>query len=158
MDDVNMFVNRIFNGEAVDTVKVHLISERAEVPKKATHGAAGYDLVAIQDATLIPMTPTLISTGIVLEMPDNYEAQIRSRSGLSLKGVVVANGIGTIDADYRGHVKVMLINFNNEPYEIRSGDRIAQMVFNQLPDASLVEVEEVTTTHRGIGGFGSTGV
>ncbi len=158
MDDVNMFVNRIFNGEIQDTVKVHLISERAEVPKKATPSAAGYDLVAIQDATLMPMTPTLISTGIVLELPDNYEAQIRSRSGLSLKGIVVANGIGTVDADYRGHVKVMLINFNNEPYEIKSGDRIAQMVFQQLPDANLIEVEEVTDTHRGIGGFGSTGV
>jgi len=157
MDDVNMFVDRIFNGEEQDTVKVHLISERAEVPKKATPSAAGYDLVAIQDAILMPMTPTLISTGIVLELPDNYEAQIRSRSGLSLKGIVVANGIGTVDADYRGHVKVMLINFNNEPYEIKAGDRIAQMVFNVIPDTTLIEVDEVSSTHRGIGGFGSTG-
>ena len=98
-------------------------------------------------------------TGLYIEVPSGYEAQIRARSGLAVKkGIGLVNGIGTIDADYRGEIKVALINWGQEPFVIHDGDRIAQMVIAAYTKAELVEVEELSETERGAGGFGHTGV
>jgi dUTP pyrophosphatase len=124
--------------------------------------AAGFDLIAAvpEDGaiTLDPSDRVLVPTGLVFELPEGYEAQVRPRSGLALKhGVTVLNGPGTIDADYRGEVQVLLVNLGGERFLIQRGDRIAQAVIAPVTHVDIVEADALETTARGTGGFGSTG-
>ena len=130
------------------------------LPARATADSAGMDLLAAVEAevTLAPGGRALIPTGIALALPAGYEAQVRPRSGLALKhGVTVLNSPGTIDADYRGEVGVILINHGETPFTVRRGERIAQLIIAALADATLSEVESLPASQRGEGGFGSTG-
>lgn len=132
------------------------------LPAYETRGAAGMDLrLCAEDrasATLEPGARAMLPTGLALALPDGVEAQVRPRSGLAAKhGVTVLNAPGTIDCDYRGEVKVILINHGDAPVTFQHGDRIAQMVFASCLQAAWVEVEELDETRRGKGGFGSTG-
>jgi len=130
------------------------------LPKYKTEGSAGLDLQAnIQESIeLKPLDRVLIPTGLFISIPEGYEAQIRGRSGMALNhGITLANGIGTIDSDYRGEIKVILINLSNEAYIINPGDRVAQMVFVKYEKADLVVVNELEETIRGEGGFGHSG-
>jgi dUTP pyrophosphatase len=132
-------------------------------PSYQSAGAAGFDLVAAVPADAPTVLPpggrALIPTGLAMEIAPGYEAQTRPRSGLALKhGVTVLNAPGTIDSDYRGEVGVILINHGDAPFEIRRGDRIAQMIVAPAPQATLIEVDELSSTARDAGGFGSTGV
>lgn len=146
-----------------DRVVVHvqlLRPDRAQLPQYATADAAGLDLTAAIDApiTLASLDRAAVATGLAIALPRGYEAQIRPRSGLAAKhGVTVANAPGTIDADYRGEIKVLLINLSREPYTITPGDRIAQMIIAPYTQAALITVETLEATARGEGGFGSTG-
>jgi dUTP pyrophosphatase len=129
-----------------------------ELPSYASADAAGLDLRAAQDATLEPGARALIATGFAMALPKGYEAQVRPRSGLAAKhAVTVLNAPGTIDPDYRGEVKVILINHGTEPFVVARGDRIAQMVVAPVTRAALTEVAALDDTARGAGGFGSTG-
>jgi dUTP pyrophosphatase len=131
-----------------------------ELPAYATSGSSGMDIRAFITAPiqLAPLERTLVATGLFLEIPEGYEAQIRPRSGLAIKqGITCLNTPGTIDADYRGEIKVILINLSNEIQTISNGDRIAQMVFQKVEQVELVSVENINETVRGAGGFGSTG-
>lgn len=132
------------------------------LPEYQSEGAAGMDLLAAVDEAqpivLAPGARALIPTGLVLELPPGMEAQVRPRSGLALRhGITVLNSPGTIDSDYRGEVKILLINLGESPWEIQRGERIAQLVFQRVERAELVEVAVVNQTQRGAGGFGSTG-
>ena len=142
-------------------MKIEIVNKsNFEIPKYATEGSAGLDLQAFIEAPmeLKPLERALVSTGLYLSIPVGYEGQIRGRSGLALKhGISLANGIGTIDSDYRGEIKVILINLSKENYTINSGDRIAQLVFNKYEKSEWVEVDELTETKRGKGGFGHSG-
>ncbi len=132
-----------------------------ELPSYATDGSVGLDLRAAVEKSVIlkPLERVLIPTGLVLEIPEGYEGQVRPRSGLALKkGVTVLNSPGTIDWDYRGEVKVLLINLGTEEVVINRGDRIAQLVISPVSKVSVVEAEELGTTLRGGKGFGSTGM
>jgi len=134
--------------------------EDLALPRKMTELAAGYDLQAavLEPMVLAPMQRALVPTGIAIAMPGGLEAQIRPRSGLAFKhGITCLNSPGTIDADYRGEIKVLLINLGQEPFTIARGERIAQMVFQEVPETQLTEVEELSETVRGTGGFGHTG-
>lgn len=131
------------------------------LPARATPGASGFDLHAAvrEEAVIPPGGRALIPTGIALAIPPGFEAQVRPRSGLALRhGVTVLNAPGTIDADYRGEVGVILINLGTEPFVVRRGDRIAQLVFMVLPSVQLVPVDKLPDSARGSAGFGSTGV
>lgn len=131
-----------------------------ELPAYATALAAGLDIRANLAETLIlqPLERKLIPTGLFLEIPEGFEVQIRPRSGLAFKhGITVLNSPGTIDADYRGEVGVLLVNLSNEAFEIQHGERIAQMVVAPYVQATLTETNELSDTERGSGGFGSTG-
>lgn len=135
--------------------------EGIELPSYATEHSAGLDLrAAVEEPVILkPLERALIPTGFVFEIPEGYEGQVRPRSGLALKkGVTVLNSPGTVDSDYRGEVKVLLINLGREEVVINRGDRIAQMVIAPVCRVELVEVEEVSQTSRGEGGFGSTGM
>lgn len=126
-----------------------------------TQGSSGMDLFASleEDLTLHPGERRMIPTGISLALPEGYEGQIRPRSGLATqKGITVLNTPGTIDSDYRGEIKVLLINLGSEPYTIKNGDRIAQMVISPVSRAILIEVQELPPTKRQEGGFGHTGI
>ena len=141
-------------------LKIRKLRETAAVPSYGTAAAAGLDLTADLAATIIlaPGARASVGTGLALELPVGYEAQVRPRSGLARDhGVSVLNAPGTIDADYRGEVIVLLVNFGAEPVEIRSGMRIAQMVIAPVAQATLEIVTTLTETARGAGGFGSTG-
>lgn len=130
------------------------------LPHYATAGSSGMDIRAFlpQPVTLAPMERSLIPTGLFIELPENHEAQVRPRSGLAIKqGLTCLNTPGTIDADYRGEIKVILINLSGEAQTIHSGDRIAQLVFQQVEKASWLEVTAINETERGEGGFGHTG-
>ena len=130
------------------------------LPHYQTEHAAGMDLYAVtpEEVILEPLERALISTGIYLELLPGYEAQVRPRSGMAYKhGITVLNSPGTIDADYRGEVKVLLVNLSNKPYTIKHGDRIAQMVIAAHEQVVWQEVESLTETSRGAGGYGSTG-
>ena len=132
-----------------------------QLPNYATELSAGVDLRAFinQSITLKPLERTLVSTGIFIELPVGYEAQIRPRSGLALKnGVTVLNSPGTIDADYRGEVKVILVNLSNENFVINNGERIAQMIISNFIQVKWQEVDILEETSRGDGGFGHTGL
>ncbi|GAA0134202.1 dUTP diphosphatase [Paenibacillus sp. YSY-4.3] len=135
-------------------------TEDLELPQKMSAEASGFDLYAAitDEIVLQPGQRTLIPTGFALAMPAGLEAQIRPRSGLAFKhGITCLNTPGTIDADYRGEVKVLLINHGDEPFTFRRGERIAQMVFQVVPEVNLVQVDELSETVRGAGGFGHTG-
>ena len=130
------------------------------LPEYATTGSSGMDIRAflISPITMAPMERVLIPTGLFLALPENWEAQIRPRSGLAIKqGLTCLNTPGTIDADYRGELKVILINLSNEAQIIQDGDRIAQMVFQKVEKVILQKVETLEATERGAGGFGHTG-
>ena len=127
------------------------------LPKYATIGSAGMDLYANESVTLQPFKPTIVKTGISIAVPQGYEAQVRCRSSVARLGLIVANGIGTIDSDYRGEIGVILTNINETPFPIAKGDRIAQLVIAKYERAEWQEVETLSETERGDGGFGSTG-
>ncbi|MBU3992051.1 MAG: dUTP diphosphatase [Alphaproteobacteria bacterium] len=132
--------------------------EGLALPGYATDGAAGMDVVSAQDVTIAPGGRQAVETGLALAIPPGFEIQVRPRSGLALKhGVTVPNTPGTIDSDYRGELKVILINHGAAAFEIRRGDRIAQLVLAPVTRASWLEVTELDETARGEGGFGSTG-
>ena len=130
------------------------------LPSYATEQSAGMDLRANIDEPIVlkPMQRTIVKTGLFMALPPGYEAQVRPRSGLALKhGITVLNSPGTIDADYRGEIKVILVNLSNEPFVINPGERIAQMVVARYEQVEWDEVEVLDETERGAGGFGSTG-
>ncbi len=136
-------------------------NEDLPLPQYMSSHAAGMDLYAAleKEIILVPGERKLIPTGLAIALPDGYEAQIRPRSGLALKkGISLVNTPGTIDADYRGEIGVILINHGNDEINIKRGDRIAQMVINKIEQPVLVEVEELEETSRAKGGFGHTGV
>jgi dUTP pyrophosphatase len=145
-DAVEVKIRRLPHGEGLD------------LPHYATDGAAGMDVLSAEDLVLQPGMRHAIATGLSVAIPPGYEIQVRPRSGLALKhGIGVPNTPGTIDSDYRGEVKVILINHGAEPFAIRRGDRIAQLVLCPVVRMSWLKVEELDETQRGEGGFGSTG-
>jgi dUTP pyrophosphatase len=128
------------------------------LPAYATSGAAGMDVVSAEPLILRPGMRHAVATGFAVAIPPGYEMQVRPRSGLALKhGITVANAPGTVDADYRGEVKVILVNLSDDNFPIERGDRIAQLVVSPVTLASWAEVEDLDSTERGEGGFGSTG-
>jgi dUTP pyrophosphatase len=128
------------------------------LPAYATSGAAGMDVVSAEEVTIAPGARHAVATGLALAIPQGYEIQVRPRSGLALKhGITVPNTPGTIDSDYRGELKVILINLGPEPFAIARGDRVAQLVLAPVVQAAWAEVEQLDATERGEGGFGSTG-
>ena len=145
-DRVDLAIRRLPHGDGLS------------LPAYATAGAAGMDVVAAEDCVIAPGARHAVSTGFALAIPQGYEIQVRPRSGLALKhGITVPNTPGTIDSDYRGELKVILINHGSEDFAIARGDRIAQLVLAPLTQAVWSEVEELDETDRGSGGFGSTG-
>ena len=144
--DVPVLVKRLPHGEGL------------ELPAYATAGAAGMDVLSAEDLTLAPGERHAVATGLAIAIPHGYEVQVRPRSGLALKyGITVPNTPGTIDSDYRGELKVILINHGSAEFEIRRGDRVAQLVLAPVTRASWLKVEDLDETARGEGGFGSTG-
>ena len=142
------------------TLQVVQLPHAAGLPAYATGAAAGMDLVAAVsgDVVLNPGERSLVPSGIAVALPPGYEAQVRPRSGLAMRhGITVLNSPGTIDADYRGELQVLLVNLGADPVEIRRGDRIAQMVIAPVTTARLDEVASLPDSGRGAGGFGSTG-
>lgn len=143
-------------------MKIKVVNKsKHPLPHYATAQSAGMDLRANLDESVIlkPLERTLVKTGIFMELPAGYEAQVRPRSGLAFKkGVTVLNTPGTIDADYRGEVGVILVNLSNEDFVIEDGERVAQIVIAKHEQSSWDEVEELIETERGAGGFGSTGL
>jgi dUTP pyrophosphatase len=145
-DAVGVRIKRLPHGEGL------------ALPAYATEGAAGMDVLAAEDVTLAPGGRHAVATGFAVAIPAGFEIQVRPRSGLALKhGVTVPNTPGTIDSDYRGELKVILINLNSEPFPIARGDRVAQLVLAPVTQAAWEEVAELDDTARGAGGFGSTG-
>ena len=132
--------------------------EGLPLPAYATPGAAGMDVVAAEDLDLAPGARHAVATGFKVAIPEGYEIQVRPRSGLAFKyGVTVPNTPGTIDSDYRGELRILMINHGPEPFPVRRGERIAQLVPAAVTKADFDEVEELDSTARGAGGFGSTG-
>ena len=132
--------------------------EGLPLPAYASHGAAGMDVVAAEDVTLQPGERQAVATGFAIAIPPGHEVQVRPRSGLALKhGITCLNTPGTIDEDYRGEVKIILANLGLEPFDVRRGERIAQLVPAVVLKGEFDEVESLDETHRGAGGFGSTG-
>lgn len=143
------------------TVRIRMISSSGVYPAYETPGSAGMDVRAwlTEPVTLRPGERALIPTGLFMEIEPGYEVQLRARSGLAIRnGICLANGIGTIDSDYRGEVQVALINLGQEPFTVHSGDRIAQMVIAAYLRGEIEPAEELSESGRGSGGFGSTGV
>lgn len=139
-------------------VKVLPHGEGLDLPAYATDGAAGMDVVSAEDVTLAPGARHAVATGLSVAIPAGFEIQVRPRSGLALKhGISVPNAPGTVDSDYRGELKVILINLGAEPFSILRGDRVAQLVLAPVTRASWLKVDELEETARGEGGFGSTG-
>jgi len=132
--------------------------EGLPLPAYATDGAAGMDVVSAEDVTIAPGARHPVATGLSMAIPQGYEIQVRPRSGLAFKhGITVPNTPGTIDSDYRGELKVLLINHGTEDFAIARGDRVAQLVLAPVVQAAWAEVDELDATERGAGGFGSTG-
>ena len=145
-NEVPVRVKRLPHGEGLD------------LPAYATAGAAGMDVVSAEDVTIAPGARHAVATGLALAIPEHFEVQVRPRSGLALKhGITVPNTPGTIDSDYRGELKVILINHGQDPFEIRRGDRVAQLVLAPVTRAAWLLADELDETARGEGGFGSTG-
>ncbi|MFT5860897.1 MAG: dUTP pyrophosphatase [Flavobacteriaceae bacterium] len=143
-------------------MKVKIINQsKHPLPAYETKASAGLDVRANLDQSieLNPMERVLIKTGLFMEIPEGYECQVRPRSGLALKkGITVLNSPGTIDADYRGEVGVILVNLSSDSFTIEDGERVAQLVFAEVTQAQWEQSDELTETERGAGGFGSTGV
>ncbi len=145
-NEVPVRVKRLPHGEGLD------------LPAYATDGAAGMDVVSAEDVTIQPGARHAVATGLAMAIPHGFEVQVRPRSGLALKhGITVPNTPGTIDSDYRGELKVILINHGETPFEILRGDRVAQLVVAPVTRGTWLEVNELDETARGEGGFGSTG-
>lgn len=147
---------------SADAVRVLKLHPRAHLPVYMTAGAAGMDLHAVipeaEGVRLAPGERVLVGTGLAIALPTGFEAQIRPRSGLAHKhGITVLNSPGTIDCDYRGELKVLLVNLGKDAFELRHGERIAQMVIARVAHATVIEVAELDDTARGAGGYGSTG-
>jgi len=139
-------------------VKVKRIVPQAKLPKQEHEGDAGFDLCSIEDATLKPMERKLVRTGLSIALEGGYEAQVRPKSGLAIEhGITMLNSPGTIDAGYRGEIKVIVVNLGGSAYKIESGKKICQLVFNKIEQPQIQEVEELDDSKRGHGGFGSTG-
>ena len=141
-------------------MQIKIINKSPFLPKYKTEGSAGVDLYANikSQEVLKPLERILVPTGISVSIPSGYEGQVRPRSGLALKhGITLANAVGTIDSDYRGEIKVILINLSNEDFIIKRGDRIAQLVFTKYEKVNFIEVDSLNSTERGTGGFGHTG-
>ena len=141
-------------------VRIKKKDERVSLPRYESSGAAGMDLKAFIDAeiTIPPLGRAKVPTGLFIEVPLGYEAQVRPRSGLAVRqGVTILNAPGTIDSDYRGELEVILVNLGAEPFTLKNGDRIAQMVISPVARSSLLEASSLSETERGSGGFGSTG-
>lgn len=140
-------------------VKIKLESPLAQVPSYQTNGSSGMDVSSVEEYTLQPGERKAISTGLSFEIPAGLEIQVRPRSGLALKsGITVLNTPGTIDSDYRGILKIILVNLSTEPFHIGVGHRIAQIVFAPVVQVSLINSDKLNETERGAGGFGSTGI
>ncbi|MGO4820085.1 MULTISPECIES: dUTP diphosphatase [unclassified Flavobacterium] len=143
-------------------MKIHIINKSQHaLPNYETIASAGMDLRAnlTESISLQPLERTIVKTGLFIELPIGYEAQVRPRSGLAFKnGITVLNSPGTIDADYRGEIGVILVNLSAEVFEIKNGERVAQLVIAKHERADWIEVQELSETSRGAGGFGSTGV
>jgi len=143
---IRIAINRLPHGEGLP------------LPGYASHGAAGMDVVSAEDVTLAPGERHAVATGFAIAIPAGHEVQVRPRSGLAMKhGITCLNTPGTIDEDYRGEVKVILANLGSEPFEVKRGERIAQLVPAVVTKAEFDEVDSLDETHRGAGGFGSTG-
>ena len=141
-------------------IQIKKLSNEVLTPKYETSGSSGMDIAAYikQDITIEPGEKALIPTGFSLSIPLGYEVQIRPRSGLAAKkGITILNTPGTIDSDYRGEIKVILINLSKDGFSVKNGERIAQMVVCPIKQVVVEEVKELSETNRGIGGFGSTG-
>ena len=142
-------------------VEVKIFLNTGFCPKKGTYGSAGYDIYCIEDLEIMPSEIVLVPTGMYMQIPNHYECQIRSRSSMAKKGIIVLNSPGTIDSDYRDEIKIIIKNLNNEPFMLLRGDKIAQMVFCRLPKVNMHLIEwnefekNVDTDRKG--GFGSTG-
>ena len=143
-------------------MKVKIVKDNDfDMPRYETSGSAGMDLRAKLDETVVlkPFQRYIVPTGLYMEIPEGYEGQVRARSGLAIKhGISLVNGIGTIDSDYRGEIKVILINLGELEFEIKNGDRIAQIIFSKVTQAKIEEVEIINVSERGEGGFGHTGL
>lgn len=142
-------------------IRIKKIGRQSGLPNYETSGSAGMDLSASLEETIVlePGERHLVPTGIAIQLPQGYEAQVRPRSGLAVKyGIGMVNSIGTIDSDYRGEIKVPLINHGSEPFVIQHGDRIAQMIVARYERVEWEQVENLDDTERGEGGFGHTGV
>ena len=144
-------------------VRVLRLTKNARIPAYMSAGAAGLDLCAVlpdgsDSISIAPQQRRLVGTGLVFAIPAGYEAQVRPRSGLALRhGITVLNSPGTIDSDYRGEVQVLLVNHGEQPFVVKQGERIAQLVIASVTHAALVEVSSLDDTERGAGGYGSTG-
>jgi dUTP pyrophosphatase len=146
LEEIPVRVTRLAHGEGLP------------LPAYATDGAAGMDVVSAEDVSLAPGARHAVATGLALAIPPGFEIQVRPRSGLALKhGISVPNTPGTIDSDYRGELKVILINLGSDPFDIRRGDRVAQLVLAPVTRANWLKVDALDETARGEGGFGSTG-
>ena len=142
-------------------MKIKIISKSGNIPSYETAGSAGADIRAWieEPVTLQPGERKLIPTGLYIELPPGVEAQVRARSGLSVRhGLTLVNGVGTVDSDYRGEWNIPVINLGQEPYTIHNGDRIAQVIFSQYIQGEFEEAAEIDRTERGEGGFGHTGL
>jgi dUTP pyrophosphatase len=141
------------------TVRFRLLDSSAKLPTYAHPGDAGMDVCSIEDVVIAPGARALVKTGFAMEIPDGFEAQVRPRSGLAIKsGITVLNTPGTIDSGYRGEVGVILINLSDVPFHVEKGMKIAQMVIAKFERAEVEVVSELSSSERGAGGFGSTGV
>lgn len=142
------------------TLLIKKLSEKAIIPEYKTFGSSGFDISACIDSDVIiqPQAIALIKTGLSIQLPEGFEAQVRSRSGLSLKGIFVINSPGTIDNDYRGEICVILANFSENSFKVEYGMRIAQVVIAKYEQFAIKNIDTLDKTQRGSGGFGSTGL
>jgi dUTP diphosphatase len=138
-------------------VRIKKLCPEVPTPVYKTEGSAGCDICASEDALVLPQGTTMVATGLFVEVPEGYECQVRSRSGLALLGITVFNSPGTVDSDFRGEMKVLLHNAGRSGHHVCMGDRIAQLVFAPVERAQFEVVDELSSTDRGAGGWGSTG-
>ncbi|MEK6958354.1 MAG: dUTP diphosphatase [archaeon] len=140
-------------------VKVKKVSPGAIIPKLEHAGDAGFDLYSNEEMILKPMERKLVATGISIAIEKGFEAQVRPKSGLAINhGITIPNSPGTIDAGYRGEIKVIMLNLGEKEYKVEKGKKIAQLVFSRIEEPEIIEVKELDETKRGKGGFGSTGL
>jgi len=142
------------------SINYALIDMAAKPPERATYGSSGFDLRCINEWTVAPSEVVMVRTGVVIELPEGHEGQLRSRSGIAGKGIILLNGIGTIDSDYRGELMFKFKNISDKTHSFNKGDRIGQLIIMEVPRFILKEVKfaDIEDTIRGAGGFGSTGL